>query len=132
MLSNMATAWTIVYDDLAEMLRKTQPEAVTAFGSIYEHLAVVEACAPLGIHVMVEKPLAVSVAHAKKMQALAEKHNIHLLTNYETTWYASNHKAYEMVVQNDAVGQLRKIVVHDGHEGPQEIGVNPGISRLAY
>jgi predicted dehydrogenase len=29
-----------------------------------------------------------------------------------------------MVHNNDAIGPLRKIVVHDGHEGPMEIGVN--------
>lgn len=114
----------IVFDSMDKMLKQTKPEAVTAFGSIYEHLGVVEACAPLGIHVMVEKPLAISVEHAQKMKTLAEKHSIHLLTNYETTWYATNHKAYKMVVEEDAVGALRKIVVHDGHEGPKEIGVS--------
>lgn len=114
----------IVFDNMENMLKQASPEAVAAFGSIYEHLSVVETCAPLGIHVMVEKPLAVSVEHAQKMKALAEKHNIHLLTNYETTWYATNHKAYKMVVEEDVVGDLRKIVVHDGHEGPKEIGVN--------
>jgi predicted dehydrogenase len=72
---------------------------------------------------MVEKPLAVNLDHAKQMQALAKKHNIQLLTNYETTWYATNHKAFEMV-QQDRIGILRKVVVHDGHEGPKEIGVN--------
>jgi predicted dehydrogenase len=72
---------------------------------------------------MVEKPLAVSMDHARQMQALAKKHNIQLLTNYETTWYATNHKAFEMV-QQDRLGKLRKVVVHDGHEGPKEIGVN--------
>lgn len=75
----------IVYDTMEEMINATQPEAVTAFGTIYEHLEVVEMCAPKGIHVMVEKPLAVSLEHAKKMESLAKKHNIHLLTNYETT-----------------------------------------------
>lgn len=114
---------SLVFDTLEEMLEKTKPEAVTAFGSIYEHLAVVQACAPRGIHVMVEKPLAVSVDHARQMQALAKKHNIQLLTNYETTWYATNHKAFDMV-QQDRLGKLRKVVVHDGHEGPKEIGVN--------
>ena len=109
---------------LEEMISATRPEAVMAFGSIYEHLAVVKACAPRGIHVMVEKPLAVSVDHAKQMQALAKKHNIHLLTNYETTWYATNHKAHELVDQNK-LGKLRKVVVHDGHEGPKEIKVDP-------
>lgn len=114
---------SLLFETLEEMLEKTKPEAVTAFGSIYEHLAVVQACAPRGIHVMVEKPLAVSVDHARQMQALAKKHNIQLLTNYETTWYATNHKAFEMV-QQDRLGKLRKVVVHDGHEGPMEIGVN--------
>lgn len=113
----------IVFSTMKEMIESTKPEAVTAFGSIYQHLEVVETCAPLGIHVMVEKPLAVSMEHALKMEALAKKHKIHLLTNYETTWYATNHKAYKMV-ENGDVGDLRKIVVNDGHQGPKEIGVN--------
>ncbi|MGI4884079.1 MAG: Gfo/Idh/MocA family protein [Janthinobacterium lividum] len=115
---------TLVYNSLDEMLKKTKPEAVTAFGSIYEHLAVVQACAPRGIHVMVEKPLAVSVDHARQMAALAAQHHIHLLTNYETTWYGSNRRAYQLVDQEKAIGDVRKVVVHDGHQGPQEINVN--------
>lgn len=114
----------IVFDDMPSLMANTQPEAVTAFGTIYGHLEVVEFFAPKGIHVMVEKPLAVNLAHAKKMQQLAQKHNIHLLTNYETTWYATNHKAFELVHQDQMIGELRKIVVHDGHRGPKEIGVN--------
>src|SRR5690606_40596134 len=95
----------------------------TAFGTIYEHLNVVKVCAPKGIHVMVEKPLAVSLDHARKMEALAKKYNIHLLTNYETTWYASNHKARELLNEG-AIGDIRKVVVRDGHKGPKQIGVN--------
>ncbi|MEO9806131.1 MAG: Gfo/Idh/MocA family oxidoreductase [Reichenbachiella sp.] len=113
----------IVYDTMEEMINATQPEAVTAFGTIYEHLEVVEMCAPKGIHVMVEKPLAVSLEHAKKMESLAKKHNIHLLTNYETTWYPTNHKAYE-ILKSGTVGDVRKVVVRDGHKGPKKIGVN--------
>ncbi|MEQ9265124.1 MAG: Gfo/Idh/MocA family oxidoreductase [Balneolaceae bacterium] len=113
----------IVFDTMEDMITATNPEAITAFGTIYEHLEVVEKAAPLGIHVMVEKPLAVSLDHAHKMKALAEQHNIHLLTNYETTWYPTNHKAFEMAKKGE-IGDLRKIVVHDGHKGPAEIGVN--------
>src|SRR5215813_286023 len=98
-----------VYSSLDEMLDKSKPEAVCAFNSIYEHLDVVKACAPKKIHVMVEKPLAVSLAHAKEMQSLALKYGIHLLTNYETTWYDSHRKAMEAL---DSIGDLRKIVVH--------------------
>ncbi|WP_018619951.1 Gfo/Idh/MocA family protein [Spirosoma luteum] len=114
---------SIVYPTIAEMLDKTKPEAATDFGQIIDHKKTVELCAPRHIHVMVEKPLATSYADAKQMAALARKNNIQLLTNYETTWYGSNHKAYELVKQDKAVGDIRKIVVHDGHQGPKEIGV---------
>ena len=113
-----------VYDTMDELFKNTQPKAVTAFGSIYAHLEVVEAVAPRGIHVMVEKPLAVSAEHAQNMKALAEKYGIHLLTNYETTWYPTTHKAYELVKTENRIGSIRKIMVHDGHKGPKKIGVN--------
>src|SRR5262245_50898201 len=73
---------SIWYATLDEMLSKTKPEAVSAFGSTFDHLAVVQACAPRKIHVMVEKPLAVSVDHARQMAAIARQHGIHLITNY--------------------------------------------------
>jgi predicted dehydrogenase len=114
---------SIVYNTLEEMINTTNPEAVTAFGTIYDHLKIVEICAPLGIHVMVEKPLAVSLEHAQKMEKLAMANNIHLLTNYETTWYPSNHKAYDLL-KSGSIGDLRKVIVRDGHKGPKKIRVN--------
>jgi predicted dehydrogenase len=116
----------IVYPTIEEMLEKTKPEAVLAFNTIYGHLEVVEKCAPKGIHVMVEKPLAVSLEHARKMETLARLHDIHLLTNYETSWYGSNHAARQLIESEaQTFGPVRKIVVHDGHPGPIEIGCNP-------
>jgi predicted dehydrogenase len=113
-----------VYNTSEELLAAvaTEIEAVTAFGNIYDHLEVVETFAPRGIHVMVEKPLATTFAQAKKMADLAKKHEIHLLTNYETTWYPTNHRAYELV-QEGQIGDIRKVVVRDGHRGPKKIGV---------
>ncbi len=115
----------LVYSSLDEMLDKQKPEAVTAFNSIYQHLDVVKACAPRGIHVMVEKPLTYRFDHAQQMEALARQYKIKLLTNYETTWYGSNQKAYQIVHTENTIGPIRKIVVHDGHPGPKEIGVGP-------
>lgn len=112
----------LIYHDLEKMLDKVKPEAVVAFGSIFDHLAVVEACAPRGIHVMVEKPLAVNMKHANRMANLAEKHHIFLLTDYETSWYPTTAKSLKMVNDENFVGKLRKVVIHDGHEGPKEIG----------
>ena len=114
----------IVFDTIEEMVENTQPEAVNAFNSTYDHLETVRYCAPKGIHVMVEKPLAVSWDHAQEMVALAQKHKIHLLTNYETSWYGSNKEAYELIHVENAIGPMRRIVFHTGHMGPVEIGCN--------
>lgn len=115
---------SIVYNTNEELLNAQKIDAVAAFGTIYDHLNIVETFAPKGIHVMVEKPLAVSLKHAKKMEALAKKHNIHLLTNYETTWYPTNHKAYELMNNDGVIGNIKKVIVRDGHKGPKKIGVN--------
>ena len=113
---------SMIYSTIEEMLDKTKPEAVMAYNDIFGHLEVVEKCAPKGVHVMVEKPLAVNVKHAKRMAELAKKYGIHLLTNFETTWYGSNSDAYKVAVTQGQIGTLRKIEFQTGHQGPVEIG----------
>ena len=109
---------SVLYADLNKMLDETKPEVVVAYGSIYEHLQVVEACAPRKIHVMVEKPLAVNTQHANRMAQLARENNIFLLTNYETTWYNTNHEAFRLIQEEKAIGEITRINVYDGHQGP--------------
>jgi predicted dehydrogenase len=79
-------------------------------------------CAPLHIDVMMEKPLAVNMQEALAMQAAAKSGGIQVIVNYETTWYKSTQAAYKLADEEHAIGPLRKIVVHDGHRGPKEIG----------
>jgi len=110
------------FPTLNELIKKKNPQAVCAFNSIYEHLEVVKTCAPKGIHVIVEKPLAVNNDHLNQMRALVKKHSIHLLTNYETTWYPSHAKVWDMVKKEKSLGTVRKVVFKDGHNGPIEIG----------
>lgn len=107
--------------DLKETVIRKKPDAVLGYNAAARHLEIVEICAPLGISVMVEKPLAATLAQAKQMEALANKHHIRVLTNYETTWYSSYKDVYD-AVSGDSIGQIKKMVVHDGHQGPKEIG----------
>ncbi len=113
----------IVFTNIEKMLETVKPEAVAAFGPTSDHLKVVKACAPHGVHVMVEKPLALDLQQALTIQALAKKYAIHVLTNYETTWYPSTQAVYDLVQDQRAIGPIRKLVIRDGHQGPKEIGV---------
>ena len=113
----------LFFTDLTEMLDRVKPEAVSGFGATNEHISIVRACAPRKIHVMVEKPLATTFVDAKEIQALAAKHSIQVLTNFETSWYASNQYVNELF-KDGKLGEIRKILVNDGHQGPKEIGVS--------
>jgi len=110
---------------LEDLLAKTKVQAVATFTTTLDHRRVVELCAPRGIDVMIEKPMAVSLEDARAIDAAAKKGGIQVVVNYETTWYPSNHEAYALVNDRNAVGELRKIVVHDGHKGPRAIGCSP-------
>ncbi|HYT22920.1 MAG TPA: Gfo/Idh/MocA family oxidoreductase [Candidatus Polarisedimenticolia bacterium] len=114
----------IFYSDLEEMLKNTHPQAVLAYTNTYDHRRVVEVCARYGIPVMMEKPLAVSLEDARAIEKAARDAKVQVLVNYETTWYRSNQAAYDLTHEN-AIGEIRKIVVHDGHSGPKEINVGP-------
>src|ERR1700726_1817528 len=115
---------SILFADLEEMLQKVHPQAVLVYTNTYDHRRVVETCAQHGVHVVMEKPLAVSLEDSQAIEKAAHAGKIQVLVTYETSWYRSNHAAYDLVHEG-ALGDIRKVVVHDGHRGPKEIGVEP-------
>lgn len=113
-----------IYRSLETMLQKQQLEAVVVFSNTFDHRSLVELCSRHGVNVMMEKPLAVSFGDARAIAKSAQEGHISVLVNYETTWYRNTRDVYLRVHQN-GVGEIRKMVAHDGHRGPKEIGVGP-------
>ena len=112
---------SLFFTDLKQMLRLKKPDAVLAYNAVGNHVDVVEISAPLHIPVMVEKPLAATLEQAKRIEELAKQYNIKVLVNYETEWYPSNYYIYNTVAAG-TIGPIKKMVAHDGHQGPVEIG----------
>ena len=116
----------LFYTDMEQMLAAVHPDAVLVYTTILDHRRVIEAAAQHGIASMVEKPLSTTMEDALAIRAAARQHHVQVLVNYETTWYASNAEALaEAALAEGRLGEVRKVVVHDGHEGPKEIGVGP-------
>lgn len=108
---------TMFFADTREMIDRTKPEALAIFTSTYDHPAAVEAAAAKHIPAMMEKPLAVSMEHARRI----EKSGIPIIVNYETTWYRSHGEIRRLM----KAGDIRRMVAMDGHQGPKEINVQP-------
>jgi predicted dehydrogenase len=111
--------------DLDALLARTRPEAVAVFSSTADHPRLVEIAARHQVHVMMEKPLAVNVADARAIEKAAAGAGIHVIVNYETTWYPSLGTAWRLMKLDKTGGAIRKLVAMDGHSGPKEIGVGP-------
>jgi predicted dehydrogenase len=115
---------TLFFKDPAKMIEQRRPDALLVYTAIADHRRMIEVGAYYGVSVMVEKPLTISLDDALAIRKVAREKHIQVLVNYETTWYASNKAAYDQV-EHRAIGDVRRVVVHDGHQGPKEIGVSP-------
>lgn len=115
---------TLFFKSEAHMIETRHPQAVLVYTSIAEHRNAIGIAAQYGVSSMVEKPLTISLDDALAIRKIAREHKVHVLVNYETTWYPSNRAAYD-AVRDGKIGPIRRVVVHDGHEGPKEIGVSP-------
>jgi len=115
----------VMFDNLAALLDRAHPEAVASFTNTADHPVVVEAAAARHVAVMMEKPLAVSNAHARRIRAAADRGGIPVFVNYETTWYPNLGTIGTLFKARAAGGEIRKMVALDGHQGPKQINVQP-------
>ncbi len=118
----------LFHADYRSMLEKTKPDIVWAFVENNRHLEIAEFCAPRKIHLMFEKPLASTYADSVKIQKLAQKHDIQVLTNYQMAWWPSLYEQRRMVDAGELgkAWRLRGIV---GHGGP---GLPTGLNKWFF
>lgn len=107
----------LIFSDYRKMIDKTRPDIVWAFTETNRHIEVVEYCAPRGIHVIVEKPLAATYQEALAIRRLALEHRIHVMTNYGSIWSPAQY-AVKAAVEAGAVGQVFRLRALAGHGGP--------------
>ncbi len=107
----------LIFADWKKMIDETKPDIVWAFTPTNGHVEVVRYCAPRGIHVIVEKPLAATYDEALEIQALAKKHKTLVMTNYGSTWQAANY-AVKAAVDAGEIGPVWRLHAVQGHNGP--------------
>lgn len=85
------------HTDYAEMLKAEQLQAVSICTPPSTHRAITEQAASQGLHVLCEKPLAMSVAEGEAMVAAAQRANILLLTAFCNRFYTPIVKAKQWI-----------------------------------
>ncbi len=85
------------YDDFARMIAEERLDGVIVCSSDESHAAHAIACIEAGIPVLVEKPIARSLADAFRMCSLAERHNVPLMTVANKRYSPPYRRAKELV-----------------------------------
>src|SRR6266550_6491801 len=97
---------TYSYEEYSECLASGEVDAVYIALPNHLHRAYTEAAAAAGIHVLCEKPMAVTEGDCQAMIAAAEKNKIKLMIAYRLHFEEANLKAIELV-QSGKLGEPR-------------------------
>ncbi|MCA9198974.1 MAG: Gfo/Idh/MocA family oxidoreductase [Planctomycetales bacterium] len=116
-ISNFGISRTDVFTDYRQCIEKTRPDMVVLCPSTAEHALWTERIAPFGVHILMEKPFASSLADADRMILAMQDHGRQLAINWPLRWYASHVTAYRLVRQG-AIGTVQQVHFYDGNRGP--------------
>jgi predicted dehydrogenase len=105
-----------VFTDLQACLAAAKPDLVVLCSAPAKHANDVEAMAPSGAHIMVEKPFAASIADARRMIA-AVKPRQKLAINWPLAWSRS-HNTAKRLVDEGRIGELIEFRSYGGNRGP--------------
>jgi predicted dehydrogenase len=106
-----------VFTDLDECLAKSQPDLAVICAATAEHADHVERVAGHKVHVLVEKPFAVSIAEADRMIAAMQKAERKLAVNWPLAWYPC-HVTVKRLIEEGAIGDVIEVHYFDGNRGP--------------
>jgi len=107
-----------LFPSYKDMLKKAAPDAVSVCLPNYLHCAATCDALQAGCHVLVEKPIAASMAEARKMVAFADKYKTLLAVNQSQRLYPAHIKAKE-VLDSGILGKVLHVTAMFGHAGPE-------------
>lgn len=119
------------YENYLTMLDELKPDIAFILCENARKPAVVEECAKRGINVSIEKPMAVSLEDALKIQNTVEKYSVEAVVNWPVIWRPYLHQQI-MALKSGVVGKLIKAFYINGHTGPLGKGAkHRGVSEKA-
>jgi predicted dehydrogenase len=106
-----------VFQNYRECLEKTKPDLVILCPSTGNHAEFTEKIARFGVHILVEKPFAASLAGADRMIAAVKKTGKQLVINWPLAWYPP-HLTCKRLIDDGVIGEVCEVHYYDGNRGP--------------
>jgi glucose-fructose oxidoreductase len=105
------------FKDWRECLERTRPDIAVLCPATGLHGDYVEMAAPFGVHVLVEKPMASSLADADRMIRAVAATGKTMVVNWPLAWYPP-HVTTKRLIYEGVVGDVLEVHYYDGNRGP--------------
>lgn len=116
-IERFAIADDRVFTDMTACVEATRPDFVILCPATGRHAEYVIAAARLGVHVLLEKPFAASVADADAMIDAMRWADRKLAINWPLTWVPA-HRTARRLIDEGVIGRVREVRFYGGNRGP--------------
>ena len=106
-----------VFADFRECIERTKPDVVILCPATGRHAEWTERVAPLGVHILMEKPFAANLAEADRMIAAVATTGKQLAINWPLRWRAS-HVTAKRLIDEGVIGEVIEVHHYGGNRGP--------------
>ncbi len=115
--SNFAIPPERIFTDYRRCLEQTEPDIVILCPATARHAECVEKVAPFGVHILIEKPMAASLADADAMIRAMEAAGKTMVINWPLAWYPT-HRTAKRLIDEGLIGDVIEVHYYDGNRGP--------------
>jgi predicted dehydrogenase len=106
-----------IFTDYRRCLEQTRPDIAILCPATARHAEYVEQVAPFGVHILIEKPMADSLAGADAMIRAVETAGQTLAINWPLAWYPA-HRTAKRLIDEGMIGEVIQVHFYDGNRGP--------------
>ncbi len=107
-----------VYTEWRKVVQRKDVDAVSVCTPNATHAEISIAAAKAGKHVLVEKPMATSMAEVDAMIAAAEKAGVHLMVEQTVRFYPESEAAKD-ILESGILGKIQTVRGRVSHGGPE-------------
>ncbi len=106
-----------LFDDWQKCIDSSRPNLIILCPSTGDHAVWVERLAPHGIPLLLEKPLAASLADADRIITASHRYHVPLAVNWPLVWVPS-HRTAKRLIGEGRIGEVIEVHYYNGNRGP--------------
>jgi predicted dehydrogenase len=114
---DLSVSTSVRYADLDNLIIDARPDIAVVCSTTGEHTELVELLAARGIHVILEKPFALTLFDADRMIAASDAAGTVLAVNWPLAWYPV-HFTTQRLIAEGMIGEVTEVHYYDGNRGP--------------